>query len=229
MVNVFDIYLTSLVIGIFYLVIASISGFGLKGLHGKGLLKHSANTSAHNSAHSLKLHSPKSNTLVKGKEVLTVTPSRKIFRKFKLLSYIGDLILAVFNPMGMSLFLTGFGLTGLIVLSLSIRLVLLSIILAFISGIIINRLFFNLLDWMYVNMEVNSLKNSQDLIGLSARVTLPISKSNIGEVCYTAGGIKYCKRAKIIGSGELIEKFAQVVICDIENDILLVAKYEEEC
>ncbi len=243
MPNIYEIYITSSLLGVLYACVMIFSGIGAKGLKGSAKIHggkmHTAkinNAKMHNAKiNNAKMHTAKSTSIKTeasnqsssatndNTQNIIVSPTENRQNNHFILNSLANIIFFIFNPMRIALFMLGFGFTGLIYLSLDPKALTFSLIAAVISGILLNQALSGMLNWMSENMNTNSLTPTQELIGLTGKVTVPISGNSIGEISYTAGGIKYFKRAKIADGSSHIDKFSKVLICAIENDILLVS------
>ena len=122
MPNIYEIYITSSILGVLYSTVIIFSGIGAKGMKGGG------KTGA--KIHGTKMHSAKS-TGIKAKtsnqsssktndntQNIILSPSENRRNNHFILNSLANILFLIFNPMRIALFMLGFGFTGLIYLSI---------------------------------------------------------------------------------------------------------------
>lgn len=239
MFSLVEVYLICLLIGVLFFGVSVVSGFAFKGhgirMHKVAALKGAkvSNVTSHNAGHvkitagSKALATPKGGSKIESslttKHIFVVNSQNNTQSKHPIFAMVGNCVLTLLNPMAITLFLSGFGLVGSLICVIQPNLVGISLLPAVISGILLNILVFNCITWMHENMQVNSVTDVNNLIGIIAKVTVPIGMGKVGEVSYNASGIRQARRARLIEGYGSVEKSKAVIICGVDGDILLVS------
>jgi membrane protein implicated in regulation of membrane protease activity len=144
------------------------------------------------------------------------------------LARLGYFVLSLLSPMSIAIFLTFFGLIGLVALHLAPLIGYLSLIPAILISAIVCNLFKALIRWMIKSMETSSVLRVDNLVGQVAEVNTPISDGLPGEITYVIGSKRYSSAAKAKKIGLEIKKGTQVMIVDTKEHLMLVEPYNTD-
>jgi hypothetical protein len=136
-------------------------------------------------------------------------------------------IFGLVNPFFISVFLTFFGVTGLI-LSLSTKSSgAFYLIPAIAVGLFVNWLLKALIRWMFEKLESSSSAIVSELIGQPAAVSVPIAPERVGEITYIVQSKRYNLPAKAADSSTEFKRGSQVIISDIADNIAYVEPWTD--
>ncbi len=134
----------------------------------------------------------------------------------------GKLVVAMLSPMTMSMFLTFFGLTGLIVSSVAGFLGPLTALVAGIIGLIVTSFILRSMSSMSKKLLVTSAAKPQDMIGQVAKVTVSIEAGGIGRIVYSMLGMRCTAMAKSAQKDSIFKTGSTVIISDFQNRVAIV-------
>ncbi len=140
---------------------------------------------------------------------------------------ISRLILSVFSPMTIAVFLAFFGVAGIFALKIVPLLGIWSLIPAAIVSLLVTGQVLRAFGWMVRQMHVTSQPDTGDLIGQRADVTVPIQAGQVGEVVFVIGLSRYNKSARALNPEAIFEQGSKVIISDIEDHVVLVEPWKE--
>jgi membrane protein implicated in regulation of membrane protease activity len=137
-------------------------------------------------------------------------------------SRIGMLVLSLFSPMRIAIWLTFFGLSGFFIVRLLPWLSFLSLIPAFIIAVVCAQIFSNLVRWAMDAMQSPGSHNLTDLIGTIAEVNTPMTNNQTGEIVYMIDSTRANCAARPVTEGLEIKRGQRVMIVDMKEHIAIV-------
>jgi hypothetical protein len=139
-----------------------------------------------------------------------------------------EIILSFLNPLSIATFLAFFGLTGMVAgIALHIN-PLITFIAAVTCGWLAVQAVIHLIAWLFANMHVSTESRVADLIGQIAEINIPISSGRTGEITYIVGSKRLTAPAKSLVPDLEIPRKTRVIICDIQNHVMLVDVWHDD-
>lgn len=132
------------------------------------------------------------------------------------------MVLGILSPIGISFWLTFFGLTGFVLMASMPWLGAISLVPALLVGMIASNTFKGVIRLMVRRMAVSTNSKVDELIGHQAEVNIPISDGRPGEVTYVVGSKRYQSAAKPVKPGQEFPRGAKVMIAHSEANLVLV-------
>lgn len=139
-----------------------------------------------------------------------------------------EVLLGIFNPMRIALFLFFFGAAGR-----STELILpivgpLSLVPAVIVGAIGSNIVLHLFGVLVSKLQASSLSVVEETVGQLAEVTVPITEGRTGQITYIVNQKRNTSAAKPYTPGTEFQKGAEVFIATIENNIAYVEPWDDD-
>lgn len=131
-------------------------------------------------------------------------------------------VLGVLSPIGISIWLTFFGLSGFISMFYVPWLGAITLIPAFLIGMAASNTFKSMIRLMVRRMAVSTNAKVHELVGHQAEVNIPITEGAVGEVTYVVGSKRYQSAAKPAKPGQEFPRGAKVMIAHSEPNLVLV-------
>ncbi len=138
---------------------------------------------------------------------------------------IGTFILGLLSPMAISMFLTFFGVFGLLFDHLTPWLGFFTLVPAILISMGISNVFKYAVRWLMMHGNVSTEAKSEDSIGQVGEIITPIKEGRAGEVTYVVGSKRYHATAKPHKEGIEFKRGSKVVITGIKDHVV----YVEEC
>jgi hypothetical protein len=139
-----------------------------------------------------------------------------------------EIVLSFLNPLSIATFLAFFGLTGMIAgIALHINPIV-TFIAAVSCGWLAVQAVIHLIAWLFANMHVSTESRVADLVGQIAEVNIPISSGRTGEITYIVGSKRLTAPAKSLIPDLEIARKTRVIICDIQNHVMLVDVWHDD-
>lgn len=132
------------------------------------------------------------------------------------------MVLGILSPIGISFWLTFFGLTGFVLMVSMPWLGAFSLVPALLVGMVASNTFKGVIRLMVRRMSVSTNSKVDELIGHQAEVNIPISDGRPGEVTYVVGSKRYQSAAKPVKAGQEFPRGAKVMIAHSEANLVLV-------
>ncbi len=131
-------------------------------------------------------------------------------------------VLGVLSPIGISIWLTFFGLTGFVLMFSVPWLGAITLIPAFFVGTVASNTFKRMIRLMVRKMAVSTNAKVTDMVGHQAEVNTPITEGRVGEVTYVMGSKRYQSAAKPAKPGMEFPRGSKVMITHSEANLVLV-------
>ncbi len=131
-------------------------------------------------------------------------------------------VLGVLSPIGISIWLTFFGLSGFISMFYVPWLGAITLIPAFFIGMFASNMFKGMIRLMVRRMAVSTNAKVHELVGHQAEVNIPITAGGVGEVTYVVGSKLYQSAAKPATPGQEFPRGSKVMIAHSEANLVLV-------
>ncbi|HEY9756920.1 MAG TPA: hypothetical protein V6C97_17270 [Oculatellaceae cyanobacterium] len=154
------------------------------------------------------------------------------------LGRVGGTILSILSPMALAMFLTFFGVFGMLFERLTQWLVFLplferltpwlgflTLIPAVLMSIAISNIFKFAVRWLIVHGNVSTEAKADDSIGQVGEIITPIKEGRAGEVTYVIGSKRYHAAAKSNKEGLEFKRGSKVIITGIQDHVVFV----DEC
>ena len=138
---------------------------------------------------------------------------------------IGSFLLGLLSPMAIAMFLTFFGLFGMLFERLTPWLGFFTLIPAILISMAISNLFKFAVRWLIVHGNVSTEAKSEDSIGQVGEIITPIKAGRPGEVTYVVGSKRYHATAIPCKEGLEFKRGSKVIITDIKAHAVFV----DEC
>lgn len=130
------------------------------------------------------------------------------------------------NPTSIALFLLGFGFFGYLFHNLTPALASLSLLLAFIGGVVIAAVLLTILSRIFANVESSTEQDVVDRTGMLGKVSITIPEKGVGEIIYTSpGGMRKSIPARGL-DGQHLERDEEVVVVNYQNGVAEVDTWE---
>jgi hypothetical protein len=137
-------------------------------------------------------------------------------------------LLMLFNPTTLSAFTLWFGACGLFAWRLLQFLpIQFTVPIALAGGFFGTMLTLHLMGVLARSLSSSSSFSQASLIGLQAEVTVPVQAGKTGEITCVAGGPRYTCSARTLQSDTIFKRGAQVIICDMRDDIAYVEPWPD--
>ncbi len=209
--------------GLLFLVITTL--LGNLGHSGHGGLGHDADIT-HHGAHVVTHHV--GDLQGKGVHIHTHAPSHASTAKggspasqgntFALFSYL--------NPTSVVLFLLGFGFFGYVFHNTALLALPLTLILAFVCGVIVAALLLAMISRVFGDSEGATIQDVSDRTGMLGKVNVTIQQDGLGEVLYISpGGMRKSVPARSI-DGRRLERDQEVVVVNYQHGIAEVDTWD---
>jgi hypothetical protein len=141
---------------------------------------------------------------------------------------LGVALLTWLNPNTIAAFATWFGSIGLI-LWRGFSLPLFSTLpLAIIGGALGAKFMLAFVGLIGSKMYQSHTFTQQDVIGLQAEVTVPVTNQGTGEVVYVVGGTRHTSSAKPNKPEVHLPRGAKAIICDVRDDVAYIEPWGED-
>ncbi len=137
------------------------------------------------------------------------------------------LLVALLSPMSMSIFLTFFGLAGLLVSSIAGFLGPFSALIAGIIGLSISNLIQRTMTSLSKHWHVTSAAKPQDMIGQVAKVTVSIEAGGVGRITYSMLGMRCTAIARSAKPDTDFKTGSSVIITDFQGRVALVEAWTD--
>ncbi len=137
------------------------------------------------------------------------------------------LLVALLSPMSMSMFLTFFGLAGLLVSSIAGFLGPFSALIAGIIGLTISNLIQRTMTSLSKQWHVTSAAKPQDMIGQVAKVTVSIEAGGVGRITYSMLGMRCTAIARAAKPDIDFKTGSTVIISDFQGRVALVEAWTD--
>lgn len=131
-------------------------------------------------------------------------------------------VLGVLSPIGISIWLTFFGLTGFVLMFSVPWLGAITLIPAFFVGMLASNTFKGMIRLMVRRMAVSTNAKVTEMVGHQAEVNTPITEGRVGEVTYVIGSKRYQSAAKPAKPGMEFPRGSKVMITHSEANLVLV-------
>lgn len=141
------------------------------------------------------------------------------------LGRVGGTILSILSPMALAMFLTFFGVFGMLFERLMPWLGFLTLIPAVLISIAISNIFKFAVQWLIVHGNVSTEAKADDSIGQVGEIITPIKEGRAGEVTYVIGSKRYHAAAKSTKEGLEFKRGSKVIITGIQDHVVFV----DEC
>lgn len=139
-----------------------------------------------------------------------------------------EIVLSFLNPLSIATFLAFFGITGMVAgIALHIN-PWITFAAAVTCGWLAVQAVIHLIAWLFANMHVSTESRVADLIGQIAEINIPISNGRTGEITYIVGSKRLTAPAKSLVPDIEIPRKARVIICDIQNHVMLVDVWHDD-
>lgn len=136
--------------------------------------------------------------------------------------------LGVFNPMFLSLFLFGFGASGLVI-ERALRITEdLGMAVAAAAALFIAFQLQNFMGWFSAKLECSTVESVDDNLGSTGEVTITIPQGKFGEITLVVGLTKTNYPAKAYDPDLTIKKGTQVFVVELEQGIAIVDVLEPD-
>lgn len=140
-----------------------------------------------------------------------------------------ELLLAIVNPMRMASFLFFFGAFGRIFQLLFPALGPVTLVVAFVAGVVGSTAAIRFFGWMYTKFQSTSVSYVDDLVGHLAEVSVPISEGGIGEITYIVESKRLTSAAKSALPDGAFNRGDRVIITNLgDNALSYVEKWTED-
>lgn len=136
--------------------------------------------------------------------------------------------LRFFSPLRLALLLFFYGVFGFLILRNFPVWGQFSQLIAIAGAFAVTGALQNIMSSLMSYGEVSKNFDKQDLIGCQAEVTLSVGKQQLGEITYTAGGIKYTGPARVADNQKDLPRFTKVMICDYKDFVFYVKPWDED-
>ncbi len=136
-------------------------------------------------------------------------------------------LLEILNPMLIAVFMCFFGISGLTIHTLLPALGLITLAPAALCGFFSARAFAAALHWMFDHLEISSEAKVEDMVGLAANVSVPISNNRPGEITYVIESKRLNSPAKSLTPNVDFAKGSKVMICEVRDNIAFVEPWKE--
>jgi len=140
---------------------------------------------------------------------------------------IAMMVLELLNPMVIAVYLTFFGIAGLAAHTLVPALGLITLAPAALCGYFSAHAFTSVLHWMFDHLEISSEAKVEDMVGLAANVSVPISNNRTGEITYVIESKRLNSPAKSLTPNLDFAKGSKVMICEVRDNIAFVEPWQE--
>jgi membrane protein implicated in regulation of membrane protease activity len=127
----------------------------------------------------------------------------------------------------MSIFLTFFGLSGIISIVAFPWLGAWSIIPALLVATFITRVSLSAMAWMTFRLNVSNVTRTADLIGLQGKVTIPIEPGGTGQITFAAKGIRRKSVARAFRPEATMITGQHIIIVDMTDKIAIVEPWSD--
>lgn len=138
----------------------------------------------------------------------------------------GAALLSYLSPTTMAAFATWFGACGLFLWRLAPIPLEWTMPLAVLGGVIGARLTLNFVGLIASRMYESHSFSTQDIIGLEAEVSVPVSATGMGEIIYTQGGTRHTSSARSTNAEVALARGAKAIICDVRDDVAYIEPWE---
>jgi hypothetical protein len=140
---------------------------------------------------------------------------------------LGVAILTWLNPNTIAAFATWFGAIGIILWRTLPIPILWTLPIALIGGVFGAKLTLNFVGFLGSRMYESGTFSTQDVIGLQAEVTVPVSDQGMGEVVYVKGGRRDTASARVNKPEISLARGTMAIICDIRDDVAYVEPWSD--
>jgi len=137
------------------------------------------------------------------------------------------MLLSIFSPVSISVFIGFFGITGIVARSFFPWLGWFTMIPAILAGVAATNLMKALLAWVTSKISASSLTSNQQAIGQIAEVNTPIKDGRLGEVTYIIGLTRFNAAARPAKLGSEIARGAKVIIVETDGPVVLVEPFSD--
>ena len=138
---------------------------------------------------------------------------------------IGNFLLGLLSPMSIAMFLTFFGVFGLLFDHLTPWLGYFSLVPAILISTAISNVFKYIVRYLMVHGNVSTEAKAEDSIGQVGEIITPIKEGRAGEVTYVVGSKRYHATAKPHKEGIEFKRGSKVLITGIKDHVV----YVDEC
>jgi len=143
----------------------------------------------------------------------------------RLSARIGSFLLGLLSPMALAMFLTFFGVFGLLFERLLPSWGFLTLVAAILMSMSISNVFKYAVRWLMVHGNVSTEAKAEDSVGQVGEIITPIKEGRAGEVTYVVGSKRYHATAKPSKEGIEFKRGSKVVITGIKDHVVFV----DEC
>jgi hypothetical protein len=141
---------------------------------------------------------------------------------------LGIVLLTWLNPNTIAAFATWFGAIGIMLWRLAPIPLLFTLPLAILGGAFGAKLMMTMVAMIGNRMYQSGTFSEQDIIGIAAEVTVPVSGQGLGEIIYSVGGARHTTSARANKPEQSLARGAKAIICDIRDDIAYIEPWTEE-
>jgi hypothetical protein len=99
---------------------------------------------------------------------------------------------------------------------------------AIVGGIGGAKMTMNMVSWLTRRLFESHTFSNDDVIGLEAEVSVPVTATGMGEVMYVKGGRRYTSSARATKSDASFGRGAKTIICDIRDDVAYIEAWQED-
>jgi membrane protein implicated in regulation of membrane protease activity len=138
---------------------------------------------------------------------------------------VGGFFLSLLSPMALAMFLTFFGVFGLMFERMMPWLGFLTLIPAVLISLAISNLFKFAVRWLIVHGNVSTEAKAEDSVGQVGEIITPIKEGRVGEVTYVMGSKRYHAAARANKEGLEFKRGSKVIITEIKDHVVFV----DEC
>ena len=137
------------------------------------------------------------------------------------------ILLRIFNPMSLAMFLFFFGLSGALVLLRLPGAGTVSLVAAGTAGVFLSMQMQNLLGWFASKLETTGSFSLDDAVGAIGEITTTAPAGRVGEAIFVIGGVRRNYPVKSVNFNESLPRGTRVVFIAAENRLVFVEKFQE--
>lgn len=219
-----QLYIASCGIGFLYIIGTAVLGHfheGESDMHADGAHGHHAT-----SDHSHDSHDHHDETANRH-DLSTTAQQAKIVRLDRDRQNFYFLLLRLFSPLRLSLFLFFFGASGILALQILPALSFISLIPAIVIAVLFTNFLFSAMSAILSRLNSSTNFQDQNLIGTVGELTLSVGPTSTGEITISGKNGRHSGPAKPFKDGQEIKKLSKVIVSDYRDGIFYVEPFEE--